>query len=550
MMKKISLLAFAAVAFVGCSKESIDELIAPSTITGRELTVAASFGSTGTRIGLAEDDSYNWNFTWQEDDMLGAQFDKAAVSANVPFYIQDEFSGNSAEFTGAISNNAEKVVFTYPHRVTDFDLRNQIVVFDNESKALNAYGEYYAVLISEELSVSDLENGTITNIPLSAKYTAIELEITGSADVTGTITKAIMSYTSEDGTTTTNLSVTNAPALSANKAVLIPFSYEPFTTDDDDSFTVTCIFADGKVATFTNKDFLEGVAFAAGTHNYMSVRFSEYATSGVYSDEISSYSADSYPTTGIDIWVVTDSEISSADEYDGLKAALVAAKTAGRTIELVFPNLTTVVASAFYQCTSLTTISLPAAITFENGAFRECPNLTSVSLPAAQTFETNAFRECPNLTSVSLPAAQTFGNYALSGCSNLTSISLPVATEFGKYAFYECTSLTSVSLPKAETFGNHAFSSCTSLTSVSLPVAQTFENNAFYGCTSLTTISLGVDGDGISSIGTNFCSEVTISDTDLTIKLAGESNCSIVDKTITITNSETPVEYTFKSITQ
>lgn len=525
-MNKISLLAISVMAFVGCSIDTIDEVIdeptAPSS--GRELTVAASFGSTSTRVGLAEDESSVWNFTWQSDDMLSACFDYADISNNVPFYIQDGFEGNNADFTGTVPDGAINVVFTYPHRITDFDLRNQIVVFDEESKALNAYGEYHVVLTSKSLAVSDVEEGA--DIPLSAKYTAIELKITGSTDVSGKITKAIMSYTSGETTTTTKLSVTNSPEISPFGSIYIPFSYEPFTTAAGDSFTVTCIFDNGKVATFIQNSISEGVEFAAGTHNYMSVSLDDYTTTGVNSGEISSYSATQVPNA--DIWVVTDSEISSKDSYTGLKDALDAANTAGRTIEVVFPNLTTVVASAFNSFSSLTSISLPVAITLGERNFYSCSSLTSISTPKATDFGDYAFYNCSSLTSISLPAATTFGFQSFRQCSKLTSISLPAATTFGVSSFLACTKLTNISLPAATTFGNYAFNSCTSLTS----------------------LSLGEDCDGIISIGTDFCCNVTTSNINLTIKLAEGSNCSISGNTLTVTNSDTPAEYTFKSITQ
>ncbi len=531
-MNKISLLAFSAVAFVGCSVEAVEELIAPSS--GKELTVSASFGSADTRIGIEQDDQNTWNFKWQSDDMLGARFDDAAVSASVPFYIQEGFHDNVADFKGVVPVDAQNVVFTYPNSVSDFDLRNQIVVFDDEHKALNAYGEYHVVLTSEEIAVSKLEDGTITDIPLSAKYTAIELKITGSALVNGVITKAIMSYTSGGATTTTKLSVTNAPALSADAVLLLPFSYEPFTTAAGDSFTITCVFDDSKVATFTKSDVPADVDFKAGTHNYMKATFFEYTTTGVSERAIIEYTETDYPAAGTDIWVVTDVTIDSKDSYGGLKAALNAAKDAGRTIEVVFPNLITVVEYAFsdcddltsisltkaqsigreafyccanltsislpkankfayksiYKCTSLTSISLPAAKTFGESTFSKCTSLSSISLPAAETFGGYAFYGCSNLTSISLPAAETFGYYAFGGCSNLTSISLPAAETFGYYAFYGCSNLTTISLPEATEFGNTAFGDCSNLTTISLPKAQTFGGWAFEDCSNLTTISL------------------------------------------------------------
>ena len=78
----------------------------------------------------------------------------------------------------------------------------------------------------------------------------------------------------------------------------------------------------------------------------------------------------------------------------------------------------------------------------------------------------NAFYGCTSLTSVSLPAATSIGEFAFGSCTSLASVSLPAATSIWKSAFYGCTSLASVSLPAATSIGEFAFDNCTSLASV------------------------------------------------------------------------------------
>jgi hypothetical protein len=72
--------------------------------------------------------------------------------------------------------------------------------------------------------------------------------------------------------------------------------------------------------------------------------------------------------------------------------------------------------SAFYGCTSLTSVDLSSLTTVSgsnalNGAFRSCTSLASVSFPA--------------LTTVSGTSALY---YAFSGCTSLTSVSFPALT--------------------------------------------------------------------------------------------------------------------------
>ncbi len=57
-----------------------------------------------------------------------------------------------------------------------------------------------------------------------------------------------------------------------------------------------------------------------------------------------------------------------------------------------------------------------------------------------------AFYECTSLTSVTIPESVTsIGGDAFYGCSSLTSITIPESvTSIGYYAFYGCSSLTDV----------------------------------------------------------------------------------------------------------
>ena len=80
---------------------------------------------------------------------------------------------------------------------------------------------------------------------------------------------------------------------------------------------------------------------------------------------------------------------------------------------------------AFYNCSGLTSLSLPSGITSIGGnAFSGCSGLTSLSLPSGITsIGGNAFSGCSGLTSLSFPSGITsIGGYAFSGCSGLTSI--------------------------------------------------------------------------------------------------------------------------------
>ena len=103
-------------------------------------------------------------------------------------------------------------------------------------------------------------------------------------------------------------------------------------------------------------------------------------------------------------------------------------------------------------------------------AFYGCSRLTSLTLPAGITkIGYSAFEDCSGLTSLTLPDGITeIGSYAFSGCSGLTSLNLPASiTEIGSYTFSDCSRLTSLTLSAGITeISSDAFWGCSGLTSI------------------------------------------------------------------------------------
>ena len=127
--------------------------------------------------------------------------------------------------------------------------------------------------------------------------------------------------------------------------------------------------------------------------------------------------------------------------------------------------------NAFFQCTGLTSISIPQGVTsICIGAFTGCSRLTSISIPQGVTsIGLLAFDGCAALTSISIPEGVTIiGDEAFVGCTGLTSISIPQGvTNIGDYTFFGCTGLTSISIPQGVTsIGDSAFVDCIGLTSI------------------------------------------------------------------------------------
>jgi hypothetical protein len=86
-------------------------------------------------------------------------------------------------------------------------------------------------------------------------------------------------------------------------------------------------------------------------------------------------------------------------------------------------NLTTIATWTFYECTSLSSVSIPTGVTtLAWGAFSACTSLTNVAIPEGMT---------------------SLGNDAFSGCTQLTSVRIPNSvTSLGDTAFANCAWLT------------------------------------------------------------------------------------------------------------
>lgn len=152
-------------------------------------------------------------------------------------------------------------------------------------------------------------------------------------------------------------------------------------------------------------------------------------------------------------------------------------------------KLTSVSGYAFYDCSALTSISLPLSTSIDKYAFNNCTSLTSVDLPNATRLDQNAFKYCSNLTSVDFPKVTSVGTGVFEYCSSLTSAKLPLITNLAG-AFKGCTALTEVYVPSATKATSSSFNGCTSLLFVDLPSMKEINNQVFYGCVSLKTIAL------------------------------------------------------------
>ena len=228
--------------------------------------------------------------------------------------------------------------------------------------------------------------------------------------------------------------------------------------------------------------------------------------------------------------IVVEEGNSVYDSREGCNAIIETATNKlirGCNSTIIPSSVTEIGRSAFYGCTSLTSIVvkegnsvfdsregcnaiietatntlikgsnstiIPSNVTkIGKNAFSGCVSLTSVVIPKGVTaIGIFAFSGCSSLTSIAIPSSVTMiDDFAFSGCSSLTSIAIPSSvTAIGYMTFCYCSSLTSIVIPEGVTeIGGGAFVDCTSLTSVVIPSSVTeIGKNVFSGCASLTSI--------------------------------------------------------------
>lgn len=212
--------------------------------------------------------------------------------------------------------------------------------------------------------------------------------------------------------------------------------------------------------------------------------------------ELSKDEAAAVTTTGLDYKFRGNTEITSFDELP------------------YFTNLTDL-ATAFKNCSNLTSITIPKGVTnvgaMDNdmkiyvGPFAGCKSLTSLKVE-----EGNPIYDSRNDCNAII---ETATNTLVSGCQN-TEIPTDV-TAIEVEAFSGCTGLTAITIPEGvQRIGASAFKNCTGLTSITIPKSVTTLGNMAYagayfyvrpftGCSGLTSVIVDIE-EPLTTAGTVF----------------------------------------------
>lgn len=146
----------------------------------------------------------------------------------------------------------------------------------------------------------------------------------------------------------------------------------------------------------------------------------------------------------------------------------------------VVPQYLTTIGSSAFNSTKITKLYLPATLTeIGTSAFANCANLTSVeglSNTKITKIKDQTFDKCSSLTKVYFPSTlKTIGFWAFNACSSLTYMTFGSAIErIDTYAFSYCNKIANLDFPASLTsIGESAFVGCSSLANL------TFRHTSF-----------------------------------------------------------------------
>ncbi len=291
--------------------------------------------------------------------------------------------------------------------------------------------------------------------------------------------------------------------------------------------------------TFTNNNTELAVSYQGSSYN----EFSDEYSGNVVIPKTVTYNGKTYNVTSIGEYAFFDcSNLTS----------------------ITIPNSVTSIGQCAFSRSGLTSVEIPNSVTNISGyAFQSCSSLTSITIGNSVTnIGAQAFNACPVLSSVHISDLAAWCNISFVDANaanplyyaqhlylngeEVKDLVIPNSvTSIGKYAFQGCSGLTSVTIPNSVTSINQsAFASCSSLTSVTIPNSVTnIYTSAFRNCSGLTSVTIP---NSVTSIGSSVfynCSSltsVTIPNSVTSIGGSAFYNCSSLTS-VTIPNSVTSI---------
>ena len=536
-MKQLFTFVLAAMAFVACTQNDVEELSANRADVPETLTVGFEGGDT--RIELNE----ALKTVWTEGDEVSVFY---RSYENTRWAFQGETGDRSCELrlvSGEVgAQTMDNSIIVYPY---------------SDSYAIDADTHAVAALLPAVQSYKEGSYGAEGNIMVAeSKFTQFTLksivgwlrvELTGNRHIVNSITLC-----GNDGEPVAGLCYINA----ADASVALAAS------DVDESLVATEVVLNcgsGVMLGAEAKKFYIALlpqTFEKGLTVEVNYANAEPQTL-VYEDSITirrnhispiNIEAQGEAIIRTDKLFYTATALVEPDEATAFNVAIVSNEWDEATGEGVITfngELTTIGYEAFAYCDSLTSVTIPESVTtIGNNAFWYCGNLTSVTIPeSVTTIGDYAFRHCSSLTSVTIPTnTTTIGEGAFVWCESLTSVTIPNnVTTIGNGAFAACISLaefkgkfaadggrclikdnTIIAYANASgttytigdsvtSIGDYAFHSCSSLTSVTIPESvTTIGDHAFIYCDSLTSVYCKATTPPAGGVGMFYDTSATI----------------------------------------
>ena len=200
----------------------------------------------------------------------------------------------------------------------------------------------------------------------------------------------------------------------------------------------------------------------------------------------------------------------------------------GINTPIVIPeSVTSIGARAFYDCTSVPSLTLNKAIKSYADQFEYCSGLTKVYYTGSiedwcgitfSSSTSNPLYYAKNLyidntlaTEITIPSTvKSIGAYQFYNATCLTKVTLPSTMEtIASFAFYGCSNMAAINLGSTAVTKvyNSAFYGCSKLKEIEFPSSITsIGSSVLYSCTSLRKVTLGEKLTSVGSDALRYCS--------------------------------------------